>query len=77
MENESCCSVEEVTKKYRELDLPHHYVVIQNVEEFIYCLDTEQNNIIRWDEFSKKEVVRYSSFDEYLEDSFQEAIDNW
>lgn len=77
IENESFFSVEEATKKYRGLGLPHSYVVIENVDEFIYCLDTERKNIIRWDEFSKKEVERYNSFDEYLEDSFQEAIDNW
>lgn len=78
IENESYFSVEEATKKFRGLGLPHNYVVIENVDEFIYCLNTEQNyNIIRWDEFSKKEVERYYSFNEYLEDSFQEAIDNW
>ncbi|WP_404459757.1 SMI1/KNR4 family protein [Sutcliffiella horikoshii] len=78
IENESYFSVEEATKKFRGLGLPHNYVVIEDVDEFIYCLNTEQNyNIIRWDEFSKKEVERYNSFDEYLEDSFQEAIDNW
>ncbi|UAL47147.1 SMI1/KNR4 family protein [Sutcliffiella horikoshii] len=78
IENESYFSVEETTKKFRGLGVPHKYVVIENVDEFINCLNTEQNyNIIRWDEFSKKEVERYHSFDEYLEDSFQEAIDNW
>lgn len=58
--------------------LPHPYIVIENVDEFIYCLNTEGNDqVVRWDRISKEAVDRYSSFDAYLTDRFQEAIDNW
>ncbi|WP_245183555.1 SMI1/KNR4 family protein [Lentibacillus salicampi] len=50
---------------------------MEDFDEFVYCLNTVgEYNIIRWDDISKKEVTRYTTFDEYLQDSFQEAIDN-
>ncbi|ADC51496.1 hypothetical protein BpOF4_17275 [Alkalihalophilus pseudofirmus OF4] len=70
-------SVVEKTQQYRELGLPKKYIVIENVGEFVYCLDTLENfNVVRWDDISKRELFRYTTFDEYLTDSFQEAIDN-
>ncbi len=34
------------------------------------------DSVVRWDDISKQELKRYLTFDEYLKDSFQEAIDN-
>ncbi|MFS0598597.1 SMI1/KNR4 family protein [Peribacillus frigoritolerans] len=71
-------SVVESTKRYRKLGLPKKYVVIENVDEFVYCLSTiDEHNVVRWDDISKKELNRYTTFNEFLQDSFQEAIDNW
>lgn len=71
-------SVVNSTNRFRKLGLSHQYIVIENVDEFIYCLNTKGNNqVIRWDRISKEAVDRYTSFDAFLEDSFQEAIDNW
>ena len=70
-------SVVEGTVRYRKLGLPNNYIVIENVDEFVYCLNTlEEYTVVRWDDVSKREIKRYDSFDEYLQDSFQEAIDN-
>jgi hypothetical protein len=33
-------SVVEKTQRYREAGLPNKYIVIENVDEFLYCLDT-------------------------------------
>ncbi|MFC0186698.1 SMI1/KNR4 family protein [Fictibacillus aquaticus] len=78
VEGSEYASVVEGTERYRKLGLPNKYIVIENVDEFVYCLNTvEGYQVVRWDDTSKKEVIRYSSFDEYLQDSFQEAIDNW
>lgn len=72
-------SVVESTERYRKLGLPKKYIVIENVDEFIYCLSTlGEFNVVRWDDLSKDlskmELIRYSTFNEYLQDSFQEAI---
>ncbi|KAA6472298.1 MULTISPECIES: SMI1/KNR4 family protein [Bacillus] len=78
VEGNGYASVVEATERFRNFGLPEKYLVIENVDEFVYCLNTEENHsVIRWDDISKKEIERYSSFDEYLQDSFQEAIDNW
>ncbi|MGR5985485.1 SMI1/KNR4 family protein [Bacillus cytotoxicus] len=71
-------SVVDDTERYRKLGLPENYLVIENVDEFVYCINTKDDYyVIRWDDISKEEIIRYSTFDEYLKDSFQEAIDNW
>ncbi len=78
VEGTDYASVVESTKHYRKLGLPKKYIVIENVDEFIYCLSTlDEYNVVRWDDISKKELDRYTTFNEYLQDSFQEAIDNW
>ena len=71
-------SVVESTERYRKLGLPKKYIVIENDDEFVYCLSTVDGyNVVRWDDISKREINRYTTFNEYLQDSFQEAIDNW
>ncbi|MBT2680530.1 SMI1/KNR4 family protein [Bacillus sp. ISL-35] len=78
VEGEEYASVVEGTERYRKLGLPKKYIVLENVDEFVYCLNTvEGYNVVRWDDLSKREVVRYTSFDEFLLDNFQEAVDNW
>ncbi|MGE6720556.1 SMI1/KNR4 family protein [Peribacillus frigoritolerans] len=78
VEGADYASVVESTKRYRKLGLPKKYVVIENVDEFVYCLSTiDEHNVVRWDDISKKELNRYTTFNEFLQDSFQEAIDNW
>ena len=77
VEGADYASVVESTKRYRKLGLPKKYIVIENVDEFVYCLSTlDEYNVVRWDDISKKELYRYTAFNEYLQDSFQEAIDN-
>lgn len=66
------------TERRRKQGLPKKYIVIENVDEFVYCLSTvDEYKVIRWDDISQEEIERYTNFDEYLQDSFQEAIDNW
>ncbi|MED2944266.1 SMI1/KNR4 family protein [Bacillus swezeyi] len=78
VEGNEYASVVDATERFRNFGLPEKYLVIENVDEFVYCLNTEaDHSVIRWNDISKNEIKRYSSFDEYLQDSFQEAIDNW
>ncbi|WP_078433853.1 MULTISPECIES: SMI1/KNR4 family protein [Metabacillus] len=78
VEGADYASVVESTERYRKLGLPNKYIVLESVDEFVYCLNTlEKYNVVRWDDISKREVTRYTTFIEYLQDNFQEAIDNW
>ncbi|WP_338778763.1 SMI1/KNR4 family protein [Metabacillus sp. FJAT-52054] len=76
IENEDHASVVKNTEKYRKLGLSREYIVIEYIDEFIYYLHIKGNEVIRWDEFSKEEIIRYESFEFYLEDSYREAIEN-
>lgn len=78
VEKKEKSSVVEATKRYRELGLDSNYIVIEDLGEFILCIDkSNENKIIRWDRVSKISEYRHNSFCDYLIDTFQEAIDNW
>ncbi|WP_106495837.1 SMI1/KNR4 family protein [Lentibacillus sp. Marseille-P4043] len=71
-------SVIETTKRYRELGLRDDLIVIEDLGEFVMCSETgNKENILDWDQVQKQESFRYENFDDYLIDTFQEAIDNW
>lgn len=71
-------SVVHGTERYRMLGLDSGCVVIEDLGEFIMCIDTnDRDKIIRWDRVNKDKQYRYNDFYEYLIDTFQEAIDNW
>lgn len=78
VEGEDFASVVEDTERFREEGLPKKYIVIKDVDEFVYCLNTvDGHNVISWDDITKQEVESYTTFNEFLQDNFQEAIDNW
>ena len=62
IENKEDSSVIHVTERYRKLGLENGCIVIEDLGEFIICIDTNDGDkIIRWDKVN----------------TFQEAIDNW
>ena len=78
IENKEDSSVIHVTERYRKLGLENGCIVIEDLGEFIICIDTNDGDkIIRWDRVNKNKEYRYDDFYEYLIDTFQEAIDNW
>ena len=78
IENKKDSSVIYATERYRTLGLESGCVVIEDLGEFIMCIDTnDRDKIIRWDRVNKIKEYRYNDFYEYLIDTFKEAIDNW
>ena len=78
IEDKDDSSVIYETERYRKLELETGCIVIEDLGEFIMCIDTNnRNKIIRWDRVNKNKEYRYDDFYEYLIDTFQEAIDNW
>lgn len=65
----------DTTLEYREDDLPDNLVVIENVDEYLTCIDCDTEKIVSWD-FSGYIKEEYSSFDEYLVDQMNSAIEN-
>ena len=70
------------TEKYRKYGLPNGLVVIQDIGEWVYCLDTnrfegEECQVVTWSMHDKDGIIyRNNNFYEYLLDSLNEAIDN-
>lgn len=78
IEKKDNSSVFNATKRYRKLGLDSGCAVIEDLGEFIMCIDTNnENKVIRWDIATMNKEHRYDVFYEYLLDTFQEAIDNW
>lgn len=65
----------ENTLEYRAEGLPETLIVIENADEWLYCIDSNTGKIVSWDMsgFIKDE---YDSFDNYLIDQMKDAIEN-
>lgn len=60
-------SVTSQTEIYRKSGLPLEYVVIENCDEFLYCLDTSKMRdgecpVVFWDKVEKVRVERAENF---------------
>ena len=65
----------ESTLEYRAEELPDNLVVIENVDEWLMCLDYNTGKVVSWD-FSGYIKDEYDSFDDYLIDQMNSAIEN-
>lgn len=65
----------EYTKEYRVEGLPENLVVVENVDEYLTCIDCNTERIVSWD-YTGYIKDEYSCFDEYLIDIMNDAIEN-
>ena len=63
------------TINYRDEGLPTKLVVIENVDEWLECIDCNTGKIVSWD-FSGYIKEDYDCFEDYLNDQMDNAIDN-
>ena len=65
----------EETLEYREDGLPSNLIVVENCDEWLYCIDGNTGEIVSWaiDEDAR---VEYPCFDDYLTDRLNDAIEN-
>ncbi len=63
------------TLEYRADELPENLVVIENVDEWLMCLDCNTGKVVSWD-FTGYIKDEYESFDDYLIDQMNNAIEN-
>lgn len=69
------------TERYRDLGLPKDYVVIENCDEFAFCLVTSKmvNNecpVASWDRIDGFGGERWNTFLEFIGDRLTEAKEN-
>ncbi|MCL1852618.1 MAG: SMI1/KNR4 family protein [Peptococcaceae bacterium] len=70
-------SVVTATEKWREFGLPENAFVVLDVGEYAICM-LENGKVYSWTRGSKAlDQERYVSFYDFVNDYFQEAIDNF
>lgn len=62
------------TLEYREYGLPQNLIVIENCDEWVYCIDSDNGKIVSW---SYDEIQdEFDSFDDFLFNRFSDAAEN-
>ncbi len=62
------------TLKYRKYGLAVNLIVVENCDEWLYCIDCNTGNVVSWSDGDVENS--YSSFDDFLLDRFADAIEN-
>lgn len=70
------------TLRFRKLGLPNQYVVIENCDEWIYCLDTANIKegecpVISWDRNEGFDSIEGENFNSFILSIFNEAKEDW
>ena len=65
----------EETLEYREDGLPDNLLVVENCDEWLYCVDVNTGEVVSWS-IDEDPRVEYPSFDDYLTDRLNDAIEN-
>lgn len=65
----------DATMDYREEGMPGNLVAIENVDEWLTCIDCNTGKIVSWD-FSGYIKEDYDCFDDYLIDQMNSVIEN-
>ena len=65
----------EATLEYRRYGLPDNLIVVENCDEWVYCLDAETGKVVSWSQLDGLKD-EYPSFDDFLLDELNEAIAN-
>lgn len=65
----------DATLRYREYGLPSNLLVVENCDEWLYCLDCDNGEVVFW---SQIDGVRreYPSFDDFLIQDLEGVIAN-
>lgn len=64
------------TLEYRNYGLPNNLIVIENCDEWLYCIEVDTEKVIAWDRINGVLCERYVTFLEFLIDRFNDEIEN-
>lgn len=65
------------TKRFREFGLPNNYLVIRNVDEWVYCLDNNTGTVSSWDRNEQKFIKCSDSLEKYILVELEDAKSDW
>ena len=71
-----------VTEDYRKFGLPNKFVVVENCDEWVYCIDTSnieygECRVVDWDRIDGIGIEEYESFLEFFYERLVTAMENW
>ena len=64
------------TLEYRNHGLPNNLIVVENCDEWLYCIDVDTERVVSWDRINGVLGERYATFLEFLIDRFNDEIEN-
>ncbi|AKL97872.1 SMI1/KNR4 family protein [Endomicrobium proavitum] len=66
----------EYTQNCREYNLNKQWIVIENCDEYYYCLSCEDGKVRDWD-LRKKTYYEYPNFVDFLYETIMDSAENW
>lgn len=66
----------EETIKYRKYGLSHELILIENCDEWLYCINSLNGHVVMWSVNNRECDLAYDNFIEYMMDRMRDAIDN-
>ena len=63
------------TLEYRKIGLPENLLVIENCDEWLYCIDTNTDKVVSWYPDGEP-CVDFSCFDDFLLERLNDSIEN-
>ncbi|GAA0127532.1 type VII secretion system immunity protein YobK [Clostridium sp. CTA-19] len=66
----------DITIEYRNYGLSTNLIVVENCDEWLYCIDINTEKVIEWDRIGGILGERYNTFLEFLADRFNDEIEN-
>ena len=65
----------EETLEYRDDGLPENLLVVENCDEWLYCIDADTGEVVSWC-VGEEPHADFPCFDDYLIDRLNDAIEN-
>ena len=65
----------DTTLRYRKYGLPHNLLAVENCDEWLYCLDCDTGEVVSWSQVDGV-LPGYPSFDDFLLQDLEDAIEN-
>lgn len=64
------------TIKYRDYGMPNNLLIIENCDEWVYCIDVNNGKVVMWSGGCASYSNAYNCFNEFLQDRVNDILEN-
>ncbi|GHU61387.1 hypothetical protein FACS189418_0970 [Clostridia bacterium] len=64
------------TLKYRMYGLPSELITIENCDEWVYCINSIDEKIVKWSQSNSRYIEVFDNFEAYLQDRMNDILEN-